>query len=50
MHAALSRTSIKPSVFVMRVSAEAGVSSGWEKIIGDAGRGAAAGHYGACAD
>ena len=50
MHAALSRTSIKPSVFVTRVSVEAGVSSGWEKVIGDAGRGAGAGHYGACAD
>ncbi len=29
---------------------EAGVSSGWEKIIGDAGRSAGAGHYGASAD
>ena len=29
---------------------EAGVSSGWEKIIGDAGRSVGAGHYGASAD
>jgi transketolase len=33
-----------------RVSVEAGVSSGWEKIIGDAGRSAGAQHYGASTD
>ncbi len=50
MHAALSRTSIKPSLFVTRVSVEAGVSSGWEKIVGDAGRSVGVEHYGASAD
>ena len=50
MHAALSRTSIKPPLFVARVSVEAGVSSGWEKIIGNAGRSVGVGHYFASAD
>jgi transketolase len=50
MHAALSRTSIKPSLFVTWVSVEAGISSGWGKIIGDAGRSVGVGHYGASAD
>src|SRR5581483_2599039 len=33
-----------------RVSVEAGVASGWEKIVGDAGRSVSVEHFGASAD
>ena len=44
------RDPVLPPGIRARVSVEAGVSSGWEKIIGDAGRSVGVEHYGASAD
>jgi transketolase len=44
------RDSVLPPSARARVSVEAGITSGWEKIIGDAGRSVGVEHYGASAD
>ena len=44
------RDTVLPPGIRARVSVEAGITSGWEKIIGDAGRSAGVEHYGASAD
>jgi transketolase len=44
------RDSVLPPSVRARVSVEAGITSGWEKIIGDAGRSVGVEHYGASAD
>jgi transketolase len=44
------RNSVLPPSVRARVSVEAGITSGWEKIIGDAGRSVGVDHYGASAD
>jgi transketolase len=44
------RDTVLPPGIRARVSVEAGVSSGWEKIIGDAGRSVGVEDYGASAD
>jgi transketolase len=44
------RDAVLPPGIRARVSVEAGVSSGWEKIIGDAGRSVGVEHTGASAD
>ena len=41
---------VLPPGIQARVSVEAGITSGWEKIIGDAGRSVGGEHYGASAD
>jgi transketolase len=44
------RDTVLPPGIRARVSVEAGITSGWEKIIGDAGRSVGVEHYGASAD
>ena len=44
------RDMVLPPDIRARVSVEAGITSGWEKIIGDAGRSVGVEHYGASAD
>ncbi len=44
------RDSVLPPSVRARVSVEAGITGGWEKIIGDAGRSVGVEHYGASAD
>ena len=44
------RDRVLPPDVPARVSVEAGVASGWEKIIGDAGRSVSVEHFGASAD
>ena len=44
------RDTVLPPGLRARVSVEAGITSGWEKIIGDAGRSVGVEHYGASAD
>jgi transketolase len=44
------RDQVLPPDVPARVSVEAGVASGWEKIIGDAGRSVSVEHFGASAD
>jgi transketolase len=44
------RDRVLPPGIRARVSVEAGITSGWEKIIGDAGRSVGVEHYGASAD
>jgi transketolase len=44
------RDTVLPPTMRARVSVEAGIASGWEKIIGDAGRSVGVEHYGASAD
>jgi transketolase len=44
------RDEILPPAVRARVSVEAAIASGWEKIIGDAGRSISVEHYGASAD
>ena len=44
------RDTVLPPTMRARVSVEAGITSGWEKIIGDAGRSVGLEHYGASAD
>jgi transketolase len=44
------RDEVLPPGVRARVSVEAGVTSGWEKIVGDAGRSVGVEHYGASAD
>ena len=44
------RDTVLPPSMRARVSVEAGITSGWEKIIGDAGRSVGVEHYGASAD
>ena len=44
------RDSVLPPSVRARVSVEAGITSGWEKVIGDAGRSIGVEHYGASAD
>jgi transketolase len=44
------RDEVLPPDVRARVSVEAGVASGWEKFIGDAGRSVSIEHYGASAD
>ena len=44
------RDEVLPPDVRARVSVEAGITSGWEKIVGDAGRSIGVDHYGASAD
>jgi transketolase len=44
------REQVLPPGIRARVSVEAGITSGWEKIVGDAGRSVGIEHYGASAD
>jgi len=44
------RDEVLPPVVRARVSVEAGIASGWEKFVGDAGRSISVEHYGASAD
>jgi transketolase len=44
------RDTVLPPDVHARVSVEAGIASGWEKIVGDAGRSVGVEHYGASAD
>jgi transketolase len=44
------RDTVLPPGIRARVSVEAGITSGWEKIVGDAGRSVGIEHYGASAD
>jgi transketolase len=44
------RDTVLPPSVRARVSVEAGITSGWEKITGDAGRSVGVDHYGASAD
>jgi transketolase len=44
------RDTVLPPGIRARVSVEAGITSGWEKIIGDASRSVGVEHYGASAD
>ena len=44
------RDAVLPPGIRARVSVEAGITSGWEKVIGDAGRSVGIEHYGASAD
>jgi transketolase len=44
------RDEVLPPGIRARVSVEAGITSGWEKIVGDAGRSVGIEHYGASAD
>jgi len=44
------RDEVLPPDVRARVSVEAGVATGWEKIVGDAGRSVSIEHYGASAD
>jgi transketolase len=44
------RDEVLPPAVRARVSVEAAVASGWEKIVGDAGRSISVEHYGASAD
>jgi transketolase len=44
------RDTVLPPTMRARVSVEAGITSGWEKIIGDAGRSVGVERYGASAD
>jgi transketolase len=44
------RDEVLPPAVRARVSVEAAIASGWEKIIGDAGRSISVEHYGASAD
>jgi transketolase len=44
------RDTVLPPGIRARVSVEAGASSGWEKIIGDAGCSVGVEHYGPSAD
>jgi transketolase len=44
------REEVLPPDVRARVSVEAGVAAGWERIVGDAGRSVSVEHYGASAD
>jgi transketolase len=44
------RDQVLPPAIAARVSVEAGVATGWEKVVGDAGRSISVEHYGASAD
>ena len=44
------RDTVLPPGLRARVSVEAGITSGWEKIVGDAGRSVGIEHFGASAD
>jgi transketolase len=44
------RDEVLPPDIRARVSVEAGIAAGWEKIVGDAGRSVSVEHYGASAD
>jgi transketolase len=44
------RDEVLPPDVRARVSVEAGVANGWERIVGDAGRSISLEHYGASAD
>lgn len=44
------RDQVLPPAIAARVSVEAGVATGWERIVGDAGRTVSVEHFGASAD
>jgi transketolase len=44
------RESVLPTAVKARVSVEAGVGTGWQKYVGDAGRSVSLEHFGASAD
>ncbi|ADP84456.1 transketolase [Pseudofrankia inefficax] len=44
------RDQVLPPAVAARVSVEAGVATGWERLVGDAGRSISVEHYGASAD
>jgi transketolase len=44
------RDTVLPPSLRARVSVEAGITGGWEKIVGDAGRSVGVEHFGASAD